>query len=305
MAESWLDRQNSKEAILALTAADTYWSIVQRWRAIEAFVFVLIPTLLAALAQFVSEIAVAVAVVGFALTVIDATLAYPLITASRRRAAQAEDQFDALALSLPRSLARQIDGPDTAELHRISSAQAQSRANRQKDWYTPKLGDLPISLGRIACMREVTSWDGALRDNYVRTLVISVVCLSLAFLTYGLIAGLKISEFMVRILFPLSPAILWIGRELWDQYEADLTVARLREALSELWRLGVEKRIPENDLFSQTVDLSGAIFAYRLSTPPVPELLYHIHRQSASKVMMRTADDLVDEYRAQTARPHI
>jgi hypothetical protein len=297
MAEgSWLERQNSAEAISARAASDHYWDVVQRLRAAEFFIFVLIPTAIAIVAQFIHAMDTTAAIVGFAMTIVDAGIAYPWIAMARRRAAQAQDGFDAFALWLPHSRVRQIGGPDTVEIQEAAGFQSKKRAKRNLNWYTPRLGTLPIEIGRIACMRETTSWDGGLRSRYVWSISGTIVVVVLAFFAYGVAGHLTIEEFLVRILFPLTPAILWVGREIWDNREASQTVNRLREALADLWLDAIRGRLSQETLNAQTVDLDSAIFAYRQSTPPVPDAFYGLFRSRTEVTMDRVARDLIAEY---------
>lgn len=292
----WLERQNASEAIVSRAASDRYWEVVQRWRTAEFVVFVLVPTGLAIVAQFIHTIGTGAAVVGFAMTLVDAAIAYPLIATARRRAAQAQDRFDSLALSLPESRIRQLGGPDTAETFAAAASQSKKRAKYNRNWYSPKLGTLDIEMGRIACMRESTAWDGGLRDRYVRLIAVAVIFILLAFIVYGVQAALTMEEFVVRILFPLTPAILWAGREIWDNREASETVNRLRSVLADLWSDALQGRASREVVHAQVIELQSAIFAYRQATSPVPDLLYRPARGRATATMEQVAEDLVEQY---------
>lgn len=292
----WLEKQNSEDAITARAASDYYWEVVQRLRAAEFLVFVVVPTALAIVAQFIHALDTPAAVAAFAMTVLDAGLAYPWISRSRRQAAQAQDRFDSLALSLPLSRMRQIAGPDTSDLRSASSHQNKARSKNNRDWYTPELGSLPLNVGRLACMRETTSWDGGLRQRYVWLIASLVVLVPFVFITYAIRAHLTMEEFVVRILFPMTPAILWAGREIWDNRDASETVGRIRDALINLWDDVLEGNVSQESLATQTLEIDSAIFMYRQNTPPVPNALYKLLRSRTTRTMQDVAHDLIREY---------
>lgn len=292
----WLEAQNSSLAITAIGAADHFWSVVQRLRAAQLGLVVILPTLFAIAAQFKADLTVTAGLLGFALTIIDTVLIYPFISMERHRAAQAQDIFDSIALDLPRSELRRSQDPDQSDLRDAAAKQNRSRAARNRDWYSRVLGQLPCAVGRIACMKESTAWDGGLRVRYVWVVVGCSVSVFLGFITYALFSRLDGASIVTRILFPLTPAIVWAGRELWDHFDASRGVCRLREALQNAWNDGLAGRVAETDLSALAVDFSAALFAYRSETAPVPHLLYGLLRNRQAVSMQEAAQDLVNEH---------
>lgn len=301
-SETWIERQNSPGALAAIGAADQYWTVVQRGRALEAAIFVFLPTMLAVLAQFIQALGTMAATIGFSLTILDAVFAYPLITAARRRAAQAQDRFDSIVFDLPNSPIRQMNGPDISEIRAVAAAQNKKRSTRNSNWYTVGLGGLPITLGRIACMREATAWDGGLRSRYVQLVIALIVLVFLSFPSYGVFEKLTMVDFTVRILFPLTPAILWAGREVWDQHEAAEAVSRLRETLGNLWSAATTEQLESDQIAAQTIELRSALFAYRQATPPVPDIFYGIFRAETTRSMAEATEDELAEYERSRSR---
>src|ERR1700683_3163619 len=139
-ATSWLDQQNADPAVTFRSASDRYWNLVQAYRAVEALFVVAIPVALAIAAQFFPALITLASVFGFSMTVIDTTLIYPLIGLTRLKAASAQDTFDSLACSLPKPLLPYISDEDRSEIHAAARRQEKSRAERNKDWYSPALG---------------------------------------------------------------------------------------------------------------------------------------------------------------------
>ena len=300
--ETWLDHQNSKEALLYRAACDRYWEVAQYWRGLEFTVFVCIPTALAIFAQFMHSVETFAAMIGFGFTLLDAVIAYPLIAMTRLRAAQVQDQYDQVALSFKPSRIRQLGAPDMTHIHETASQQSRKRSKFNENWYTPTLGLLPRTFGRIACMLESVTWDGGLRNRYTWLVGFTIVFMFLGFLTYGIISKLTIETLVVRIFFPLTPVLLWAGREIWDASESAKSVSHLREALAEMWDAMIDSQIDESSAEEKSIEIQSAIYSYRINTFPIPNLIYKLLRVKTAENLRHVAESRLSKYQIKFAK---
>lgn len=295
---SWLEQQNGDRPLTYRAASDVYWCDVQRLRGFQLGLVVLLPVALAVIAQFQPTLVTTADLISFILTVLDASIIYPMITAFRSKAATAQDAFDAVAYSLPNPPVRYLDEDDHSEIYAAARRQNAKRLPRNRDWYSPELGELPVQLGRLACMREAVAWDGGLRWRYVFALAVVLVLAVTAIVVYSVFLKMGITDVVVKLLYPLIPAIVWTAREIWDQWDSARRADLLRKRLDDTWRCALSAGVPLSNLDAIASACQLHIFTYRERTSPVPDAFYRLLRGLHTESARSAARDTVQEYRS-------
>lgn len=293
---SWLDRQNAAEALQAFAASDTAWGYVQRLRLEQLALVVALPVLLAIGAQFWSLLANAASIVGFGMTMLDVTWLTPRISKLRSEGAAAQDRFDEIALSLKRPNIRAMTEPWLERLLELAAAQPPSRSIRNRNWYSPELAVLPLPVGRIAAMRESTSWDGGLRDRWSKLVLALAVVLLATFVCVAFFSHVEVQRFLLSSLFPLTPATAWALREWREQRDASERACRLYEGLRSTWSRVIAGGLTDEDLSTAAIDHAWLLHLHRASTSPVPHRIYLWLRDRQTNAASQTARALIEEY---------
>lgn len=296
MSESWLGLQNSDEALLARSASDCLWTRVQQIRAIQLTVIVLFPASLAVIAQWYPSAASLASLIGFATTIFDAACLVPQAKRYREEAAHAQRLVDDVALSLPRPGCRRPADIDPTDLRVLALKQSRARIDRNRDWYTAALGRLPLSVGRIACMREASAWDENLRSRWATSVLASAYIIGVIFTLVSWYEHLTLESFLLRVLFPLTPLYVWAIREYQSQRAAGNTIGILRRDLRDVWEKGVLGALDDQSLFAYALEYNAALFDYRRSTFPVPDVMYRMLRYFQARAAGETADDFLHQY---------
>lgn len=299
MSARWLASQNSKDAQLAFAAGDVLWSDVQTIRATEVFLAVLVPILasIAALYFRTAQAQLGAAYLGFTMAIVDVLLTW-FASNKRRDAAQMQDRFDSIALHLPRTPMRADDDPDISVLTALAKRQKPSRATRNRDWYTPLLGDLPLELGRIACMRESTSWDSSLRRFWAIGLFVLLGIATLSVATWSILTAEKADLVFLSVIAPLSPAFIWTLREALDQLGAANAYDNVRAKVRSVWNGAIAGALDAVLLTDSASDIACALLTYRSAASPVPHWLYRLRRAASAANAHDTAEALLRAYRA-------
>jgi hypothetical protein len=297
---SWLDQQNSSGAILALAAGDTLWHKTQRMRGIQFAAIVLLPMVAAATAVFIPSLQSFCAYFGFVMTVADLFLDRSIIN-TRQDAAQMQDRFDSIALSIPRAPLRAQDDPDIARVGELACSQPKMRTTRNEDWYTPLLGELPISFGRLACMRESVHWDQSLRSMWALLTLLAPIILGVSLIAWAILAHKSADVFFLSVVAPLTPALLWSIREWMAQRASIKTYASLQRKLRTIWTRAIEERVSDEILERFALDISWQLTAYRAATSPVPHVLYRLQRERETVSAAEAARNLKAEFMSSKA----
>ncbi len=300
---TWLDAQNTDRALAFRGASDTYWCQVQRLRVTELCVVVLLPAILAVIAQFQATIVTATDLVAFVLTILDASIIYPLVATYRSKGTAAQNAFDAIAYQLPSPAVKYVDEEDRSEIHAAARRQSSKRSVRNRDWYSPDLGTLPLKVGRLACIRETVAWDGGLRWRYVVALGAALVLTAIGIVVYAAIEKMTMLDLIVKVLYPLIPAIVWISREIWDQQDSARRADALRRQVEGTWQRALRGEIQDADLEGIASAHQYHVFAYRERTSPVPDAFYSILRKSHTVSASDAARDAVQDYQGSAIAP--
>lgn len=299
MSVDWLDSQNSEEAQLAMAASDTLWGRVQRIRAAQVLLVVVIPVTAsaAALSHPTSEAQLGAAYVGFLMIVTDVLLNW-FASRKKRDAAHMQDRFDSVALYLPRADVQTGDDLDISLMTALARRQQKSRAYRNRDWYTPLLGELPLEFGRIACMRESTSWDSSLRRSWATALFILLALAIMSIVSWWILTEQRGDIVFLSVVAPLAPAIIWTLREALEQYDAASAYDRLRAKLRAVWDSAIAGKAELSAITDAASNMRTMFLAYRAAASPAPNWLYAFQRGTSATNAEETARAFVREFRS-------
>jgi hypothetical protein len=301
----FVERENAQGSIRLLAAANTFYGRARTVRAVQVFAIVLIPCALSVAAAFDHTVDLTAAFVGFLLSLIDASILYPIVKVAQRRGAQIQERFDSQVLGLPLLPSRVDGGPDSESIdaaarHTLRKAKA---GEGYRNWYAPALGRLRPPLDRLGCQRTNSVWDDGLRAWFQWILFVALVVVS------SIIFGIDIyltrpgGWLITALFFPLLPAYLWTIREVQDQREARGSRRDLRRLTCRLWDGFLDGRLSVDDVIRGSEDLQAAIFVSRATAPPVPQLLYKVLRNRFESEMVESAMILVED--VETRRPEL
>ena len=112
----------------------------------------------------------------------------------------------------------------------------------------------------------------------------------------------QIETLVVRIFFPLTPVLLWAGREIWDASESAKSVSHLREALAEMWDAMIDSQIDESSAEEKSIEIQSAIYSYRINTFPIPNLIYKLLRVKTAENLRHVAESRLSQYQIKFAK---
>jgi hypothetical protein len=167
--------------------------------------------------------------------------------------------------------------------------------SRLHDWYPTPVAKLPLPIARIVCQRTNLWWDSRLRQRYTSWLI-SVLggSAALAFIL-GLVYGMTLERFVLAILAPLTPALLWGIRECRRQKSAATLSERLKSHIDGVWEKILRTQMEDSELETEARQLQDEIYERRRTSPLIFNWIYSLLRTSYDEQATKGAEALVQE----------
>ncbi|WP_375404232.1 S-4TM family putative pore-forming effector [uncultured Sphingomonas sp.] len=265
------DRQNSDRSIRLLRARKQVYAVAERFQVAQLLVVVALPIIAAVFGLAVPEYRAHVALLALIATLSDLLFLDRMQRNKLKLAAKLSEVFDHEVLELPWNefvVGRRPD-PETE----IGAARRwRGGDDRLRDWYAPReIGLAPLHLARIICQRENLWYDSNLRRRTGYALVWIASGVGLMLLAAGIVASLSFADFVLTILVPGAPLIIWALRESFRQQDAADALDQIKTAAEQLWSTVVHGGTSPAELDARSREFQDAIYARRSSNPlPVP-----------------------------------
>jgi len=296
--------QNSDSQLSRLAAASQVYAWGKRILGIQATITVVGGFLSPVFVAHFSDLRVWAAFYAFAVALLDAVALERLQSDNRQTGAKIQELFDCELLELPwRPL---IAGARPApEL--VTEASSRYRRKHKdlaqlENWYSPSVSQLPLPLARLVCQRTNAWWDSTLRKRYSSALTATLWALGIFVVGFAIYRGLTIESFVVSVLAPLTPAILWGVREIRKHTSFAGRLVRLQTHIDARWREAVTGSVPENLLETDSISVQDEIFHSRSTSPFVFNWVYRILRAGKEQTMHTVSAQLVDQAVSELSR---
>lgn len=161
----------------------------------------------------------------------------PWLRRLRNEAARVQELFDCDVLVLTWDDVKAGRRPDPELVKEQSEKYKKWGASMPPltNWYDPYVGSLPLHIARLACQRTNCWWDAKQRRRYATWAIgiVSVIFLAVLFLAMG--KDSTIEDFVIKVVAPLSPALLLGFRQFAEQMEAASRLDTLKDHAERLW----------------------------------------------------------------------
>lgn len=214
----------------------------------------------------------------------------------RGSAARIQEAFDCDVLELKWNDLKAGKCPDP-ELVKAQSTKYEKWADKMptlKDWYSPRVDELPLHVGRIVCQRANCWWDSTQRRHYAAwlggfiALVFVVVC------GFALGDGASLEALLLKGILPLAPALLIALRQFTEQREAADRLDKLKDHCSTIWKEALSGK-SKSALTEVSRNLQDEILENRRKAPPVLDIIFKRLRNDYEASMNHAADHYVSE----------
>jgi len=234
---------------------------------------------------------------GMTVSLVDASALTALHRSWKELAAKIQEQFDCDVLQMPWADVKVGSRPDLETIAEASAKYKRTHPDDSdlKDWYPPSVREIPLSLARLVCQRSNCRWDATLRRRFTTLVAATIGALIFLVMLMSLIGGLSLEKFVLAVLAPLMPTILWGIREYREQREAADRADRLKDHVQKLWDNAVKGHLSPNQLDGESRELQNVIYDHRRSSPLIFDWIYNRLRTGQEVKMNRAAKGLVEE----------
>ncbi len=163
-----------------------------------------------------------------------------------------------------------------------------------KDWYSPRVDELPLPVGRIICQRANCWWDSTQRRHYAAWLVGIVASIFVVVCSLALRGGVSLEALLLKGILPLAPALLIALRQFNEQREAADRLDKLKNHCDAIWKEALSGK-SKSVLTGMSRNLQDEILENRRKAPPVLDSIFKRLRNDYESSMNHAADYYVSD----------
>lgn len=288
--------QNSQKQLERLAAQRELYSSAKNWHGIQIVLTVIIPVFLAGLAFVFNKFAIISAIFGVASFLIDISIIEPAIKKRKTKAAKIQELFDCDILHLPKSPLKTVDDVTVEEvlLYYKAFTKIATNVEKIKNWYSPKVSQLPIKIACVLCQRTNCWWDSKLRQRYSYFLKYTSLTVFSIMMTVGYLSNISLIE-ITLIASGLVPFFQFCIKHCNENLEAASRLNELVNYSRQIWDDALGNNYSEDLLKANSRRLQDEIFEHRSKSPLILDLYYNVFRDSDEVLMNISSEILVDE----------
>jgi len=238
-----------------------------------------------------------VAVVSVLVTIFEPLLLTRRANSLKQKAASVQELFDTTVLLLPWNPVAVANKPDKEDVLSWGRSLRGEKVelDRLRNWYSPRVDELPIAAARIVCQRSNLWWDAELRRLFVTLLASTTSLLFALILLSAVFEGVTLRNFFLSILFPSLPVISYTVRQWLDNQSTIKELARLKHSLNSLWDDLIHKRLDDEQLAVRSRAVQDQIFLLRKTSPLVFDWVYNLKKTKQEDGMHYAVDAMIEE----------
>lgn len=291
------DRQNIPDNLQLLAAQRVFYAKAKKLAATQAWLAATVPIIASAMTAFYPKTAGWTAILGIGAALADTWFLDPKQSEWRKCGANTQEKFDCAVLVIVHNEALEGSCPTPEEIFEAEQEYRPSPKAPLPDWYPKKATELPLALGRLVCQRTNMWWDSKLRRRYRRLVLITLVIITAASFLFGFANHWSLEQFVLAVLAPLFPALMWAGREYKRQTDGAAELDRLRDTTERLWKQMLQSSVSEAEIELRARALQDAILVGRRERATVFEWIYRRLRKKQEDQMNVGAEKMIQEIR--------
>ncbi|MEU7959648.1 S-4TM family putative pore-forming effector [Micromonospora humida] len=291
--DSLLRRQNEPDMMAVLRAMSVCHSRAQRLDSLRMWISVGVGVA-GAVVAFTGVSGTAVTAVGALWAVANAVGLGSWSEGQIRRAAVLQEMFDVELFGLPWNT---VAVGERISAHEVSRLDRAYRGGEQylRDYY--EVPPLPAPWDVLACQQQNLGWGARLRRRYAHAVLAGVIGWVLVGMTFGVLAGLTVSQLLLQWFVPSLGALL-LGIEIYRGQrnvaaDRDRAMAILYGHITSALRRR-EHLAPATELMTVARQIQDVIFLSRRGQPRVPNWFFRRFHAADRLDFQSTMDSLAE-----------
>ncbi|HOB58900.1 MAG TPA: S-4TM family putative pore-forming effector [Methanoregulaceae archaeon] len=289
--------QNETLQLQRLAAQRQLYSSAKNVKKIKCILTIPVLSILSIITFFVSDFKIWFAFYGICLVLLNSVLLNPLGNSLQSQAAIIQELFDCEVLHLQWPKWKLTERPDPELIQKESAIYLKKNQDFSalQNWYPIQIGRIPLPLARIICQRVNLKYDADLRRNYITKLLLLFIFVGIFIAALAILGGLNVETFVLVMLTPLLPLIIWGIEEYTKNIHAADHLEKLKSLSEQLWNSSIKSPIPIEQFEMESRDLQNEIFEFRKNNPLVFDWIYTLLKQSQQNQMNESTDFFVSE----------
>jgi hypothetical protein len=213
-------------------------------------------------------------------------------------ASKIQELFDTKVLSIEWNNLIVGNKPDIENVRIYSTKYKKSNVDYRKleNWYSPKVDDVPLHIGRVICQRSNLWWDVSLRNRHINIIIISAIISFISILSLGLFSNFSFNNFVLNIATPLLPIFTFFIEQYKENRESINNLENLKQELDSYWQEIINNQSGTNfDDFSRKIQ--DEIFKNRKDNQLIFDWLYKIYKNNDEDTISYSVDNMITEYK--------
>lgn len=237
-----------------------------------------------------------VAALALIIAIVDAAFLDRVQRQTLRLAAKICEEFDTLVLKLPWNAfvcGHHVD-PETIAAA-ASKWKGEEKLKSIQDWYPPSVARAPLHLARIICQRTNLWYDSTLRRRYAFATGALTWAVVVGLFLAGLFAGMTMLDFVITLMTPAAPVLIWLIREHFRQSDTADAQETVKAEAEALWQLAKRGACLEPECLEKSRAFQNSIYLRRASSPLIFPFVYRLLRSDMEEQMRVGADKMLRE----------
>ncbi len=297
MSNRIIEDQNTQQQLERLAAQRYIYSQSKKLLFLQMLLTIAIPITLTIDATIEQNLKVWAAFYGVLISFMDVAVIEQYQKSMKTCAAKIQELFDCDVLRIKWNELKLGTRPDIETIIEAAENVKKKQIEYEKlmNWYPTVVAQLPLFWARLVCQRTNCRWNIKLRQRYRIVLLVGVILLALLFVAISIHQNMAMESFILGILVPFSPTILWAIREYYKQGEATDALDKLKVNIETIWGKAITHELSEESFERISRDIQNEIFDRRRNDPGVFDWLYWCYRGKQEAQMNKGAEELVKE----------
>lgn len=271
-----LKKQNRDSHIDELLAQKTIYSRAKNYQGLLILLTVPLPIIISLIVKFSPSLIDQSSYIFVLYTIIAATSEKVLestIDRLKKIAASIKESFDTKVLGIIDNDSLNLVLIDREIVRRYSNKKrkSQKEIDLVTDWYSLEIKKIKTNVASLLCQRTNITYDFSVRKKYKFLIIVLSVVTFLTLLTISLSRDLSLKDFVIEVILPSIPIIMFAYKEINSNTESIDNLNHLRNLIESLIKeIKIDDNIDENQLRS----IQNRIYQNRLLSPLIPDFIY-------------------------------
>lgn len=289
------EKQNEDFHIDELLAQQRIYSNAKNFQGLLIFITVPLPVLIAIIIKISPELIDQTTWI-FALYLIFASLGEKILDSTigrlKKIAASIQESFDLTILNIESNETLNLAMIDKETIRHYSKKPKQDikKIEEVTNWYSINIIGLPTNIASMLCQRTNIYYDFSVRKRYNFLMTIFATFTFITLLIISLINALDLKSFLVEVVLPSIPIFVFAYKEKNTNIESIDNLKHLKKLIeSSLSNLNINDEIEDGILRK----IQDRIYANRLLSPLIPDLIYKIVRPKLEDEMNYSVEERI------------